>query len=79
MVAFKSGMNVGGQLDLDALVTGFDAVGGAVVQGDPVGENIMRIQALDQKPGLINGGKAGFPPLFRQLLFQARPIWGRTD
>ena len=40
-------VNVRGQLHLDSRSTGLDAVGGAVVQGDPVGKDTMGVQPLD--------------------------------
>ena len=46
-------MDFRSQLDLDSLAGGLDAMGGAVVQRDPVRKNIMGIESLDQEQGLV--------------------------
>ena len=50
-----------GQLHLYARVARLDAVGGAVVEGDPVGEDLVGVQALDQESSLGNGREPSLP------------------
>ena len=42
-------MNIGSQFNLNSLIAGFNAMGGSVVQRDPVREDAMGIEALYQK------------------------------
>ena len=50
-------MDGAGQIKLDTGGTGLQPVGGAVIQGDPVGKDVVGIEALDEIGGLFGGGE----------------------
>ncbi len=54
-VFFQGLVNIRGQLDLDSRVLLFNAMGRSVVQGNPVGKDIVGIEPLDEKEGFFHG------------------------
>ena len=53
-VGFEGLVDLGGQFDLNPLTARLKAMGGAVVQGDPVGKDAVGIESLDQKRGILD-------------------------
>jgi hypothetical protein len=49
-------MNLPGQIDLNTLCAGLDSMSSAVVQGDPVREDVIGIQPLNEKKGFRYSG-----------------------
>ncbi len=64
---------LGGEFDLDPGLAGLDAVGGAVVEGDPVGEDVVGVEALDEEKGLWHRGKSFLSLDLPHLRLQSRP------
>ncbi len=59
LVGHEDLVDLGGEVDLDAGAGRLDAVGGAVVERDPVGGDAVGIEPLDEEQRLVRRGEAG--------------------
>ena len=73
VVRSERAMDVGGQPHLNTGVACLDAVGGAVIESDPIGEDVAGVEPLDQEQRLRHGGKPLFPLDFPYLGFKSGP------
>ena len=65
------------RVHLDACITGLNAVSGTVIEGDPLGKDVVSIQPLDEKEGLLNRGHSGFS--FNLTDFDRRNVFDFID
>ena len=70
MVVCQRIVDLLGKVNLDSLAAGFDAVDGPVVQGDPVGEDAVCVESLNQEKGLSLGRQSQFSLDFTDFRLQ---------